>query len=165
MKPLSAYLSRLLDGSLEKSLSGPLLWVEPKLPPGKVAPTFQFRTDSGVGTPTPAEGDPYVLEIRKHKNNAFQRGITVGRTANNDLVVFDGSVSRFHAWFQHDASAGTWALADAGSKNGTKVGRTRLPAKKPQILKGGERLRFGKVEATFLMPRDFVAALTERLKG
>jgi hypothetical protein len=166
MTPLTAYVSRFLEGGLEKSLAGPVLLLEPL----KEAPTgpeheFQFRTESGFGTPVPGKGSPLVLEIRKHKNNAFQRGVTVGRTSNNDLVVDDGSVSRFHAWFQQDRDSGQWSVADAGSKNGTRVGRNRLAPKKPVALRGGDRLRFGKVGATFLLPKDFVALLKDQLKA
>jgi pSer/pThr/pTyr-binding forkhead associated (FHA) protein len=165
MMPLTAYLRRFLDGALEKSMKGPVLVVEPRATKMNDPSEHQFRTESGVGTPMPGDGETYVLEIRKHKNNAFQRGVTLGRTSNNDLVVPDGSVSRFHAWFQQDPETGAWCIADSGSKNGTKVGSTRLLPKKPAPLKGGERLRFGKVDARFCQPRDLVVLLKARMGG
>jgi pSer/pThr/pTyr-binding forkhead associated (FHA) protein len=163
---LTAYITRYLEGGLEKSLSTPMLLIEPAKEAEVVKDhEFQFQTESGVGTPEPGKGAPYVLEIRKHKNNAFQRGITVGRTGNNDLVIDDGSVSRFHAWFQQDRESGQWSVADAGSKNGTRLGRNRLAPKKLSSVKGGDRLRFGKVGAIFLLPNDFVAVLKSRLNA
>jgi hypothetical protein len=56
-------------------------------------------------------------------------------------------------------------VADAGSKNGTRLWRNRLPAKKLTLLKGGDRLRFGKVGTIFLLPKDFVAVLKTRLNA
>jgi pSer/pThr/pTyr-binding forkhead associated (FHA) protein len=165
--PLTAYITRYLEGGLEKALSAPMLLVEPSKEELEAAKheEYQFQTESGVGTPAPGKGAPYVLEVRKHKNNAFQRGITVGRTGNNDLIIDDGSVSRFHAWFQLDRESGLWCVADAGSKNGTRLGRNRLPAKKLTTVKGGDRLRFGKVGTIFLLPKDFVAVLKTRLNA
>lgn len=163
MTPLHAYLTRFLEGALEKTLEVPVLVLEPR--PPKEGGEHQFRTESGVGTPAPGEAGTFVLEIRKQKNNAFQRGITLGRTANNDLVVVDGSISRFHAWFHQDRRSGAWSVADAGSKNGTRVRGVKLEPKKPAALVGGERLRFGKVDAKFLTPPQLVALIKARMSS
>jgi hypothetical protein len=167
---LTSYVSRFLQGEaqLEKAIGGPVLLVQPRVPShvSEDDSEYQFKTESGVTTPTPGfDGEACVLEVRKQKDNAFQRGVTLGRTGNNDLVIDDGSVSRFHAWFQWDADARCWSVADAGSRNGTRVDREKLPPKRLTVLRGGERLRFGKVDATFLMPRAFLSVIRSRLMG
>ncbi len=80
-----------------------------------------------------------LFELKKvpGRPNAFYRwsGVTVGRIDTNDIVVDDGSVSRFHAYFQKDARTGDWHVVDAESKNGTWVG--------PLKLQPNERARIG----------------------
>ncbi len=116
---LASYMERYLADpvGLEKDLKDPVLLYEPPERDEEESTTGRrrLRTVSGVAGPLEFGGEPVVLVVRKAKDNAFQRGITVGRTSNNDLVLDDASVSRFHAWFQKDAG-GEWAIADAGAR-------------------------------------------------
>jgi hypothetical protein len=87
-----------------------------------------------------------ALAIRK-VHDTFPNMITVGRTANNDLVVPDVSVSKFHAFFKVTPKG--FELADAGSKNGTWVaGKELAPRGEALPVKLGDRLRFGRIEFT-----------------
>ena len=70
-----------------------------------------------------------VLPVRKVQG-AFCSMITVGRTANNDVVISDTEVSKFHAYFRRN-EAGAWEVTDAGSRNGTWLGGKKLEAKRP----------------------------------
>ncbi|MFD0704617.1 FHA domain-containing protein [Alloscardovia venturai] len=47
--------------------------------------------------------------------------ISLGRAANNNLVLDDEFVSSHHARVFLDAASGQWAVEDLGSTNGTKV--------------------------------------------
>jgi hypothetical protein len=99
-----------------------------------------------------------VLPVRKVQP-AFPSMITVGRTANNDVVVEDVQVSKFHAFFR--AQATSLELADAGSRNGTFIGRARLESKGPaRPVRVGDTIRFGQVEFVFLD----AAGLYDRLR-
>jgi hypothetical protein len=120
-----------------------------------------FRTRTSVGVPMLGVGEPLVFSVLKHQENAFGRGITVGRTGNNDVVLDDGTVSRFHGWFQRD-SHGSYTLTDAGSKNGTFLGGARLVARRATPVTDGTRLRFGQVEVTFFLPAGFLKMLARR---
>ena len=121
-----------------------------------------FRTLTNVPTPMLGVGEPIVFPIVKNQENAFGRGITVGRTGNNDVVLDDGTVSRFHAWFQRE-SAGGYILTDAGSKNGSYVAGVRLTPRRPAPLADGARLRFGQVEVIFYLASGFTRLLARRL--
>jgi DNA ligase (NAD+) len=75
----------------------------------------------------------------------FPDRITIGRTSNNDVVINDSSVSRLHAYVRREGDK--WVVADAGSKNGTKLvkdeGRVYIRCPNPSCpaqLK--ERLRY-----------------------
>jgi hypothetical protein len=89
-----------------------------------------------------------VLAVRKVQDS-FPSMITVGRTKNNDVVLPDPRVSKFHAYFR--INVGTWELADAGSVNGTRIGDTVLPPKgQPQPVHFGDRIRFSELSLQFL---------------
>ncbi|MDG1499383.1 MAG: FHA domain-containing protein [Planctomycetota bacterium] len=80
------------------------------------------------------------------------RGLTVGRRPANDLSLTDASVSGRHA--RLGIEDGQVVLVDFGSTNGTFVADVRV---EEQDLKGGDRLRFGKVEVLFLDAEDGAA--------
>lgn len=78
--------------------------------------------------------------------------ITLGRTANNDVVIPDISVSRFHA-FAKEVEGGGLAIQDAGSTNGTLVNSDSVPSQghgPPMELKSGDSVRLGQVEFSYL---------------
>ncbi len=54
------------------------------------------------------------------------RRLNIGRHPDNDLVIDDGSVSRFHARLDWSDPAPAPALLDLGSLNGTFVGGARV---------------------------------------
>ena len=120
-----------------------------------------FRTLTNVSTPMLGVGEPIVFPVVKNQENAFGRGITVGRTGNNDVVLDDGTVSRFHAWFQCE-TGGRYVLTDAGSKNGSFVGGVRLAPRRPSPVVDGTRLRFGQVDVTFYLASGFTKVLARR---
>jgi tRNA A-37 threonylcarbamoyl transferase component Bud32 len=63
----------------------------------------------------------------------------LGRTAGNDVVIPDGTVSRYHArLFFHN---GQWSIEDLGSSNGTWVNGTRVA--RPTPVQHGDTLRLG----------------------
>jgi hypothetical protein len=91
-----------------------------------------------------------VLAVRKTQL-AFPSMITVGRTANNDLVLPDVRVSKFHCWFK--VSSDRVELVDAGSRNGTFVRTRRLaPKATPTEVRFGDKVRFGDLEFQLLEP-------------
>lgn len=87
-----------------------------------------------------------ILPIRK-VNDTFPNMITLGRTGNNDLVVADVSISKFHAFFREGRCG--FEVADAGSKNGSWVAGVALAPRGDAVpVKVGDRLRFGRIAFT-----------------
>jgi hypothetical protein len=120
-------------------------------------------TQTGAPELVPRVGEPLVFPLIKGPSlaNAFGMGVTVGRTANNDIVLHDQSVSRFHGFFQLDAKTGVWKLHDADSKNGTWATGLKVEAKNPVALTSGALLRFGDVQMVYRSADDFFAFLRE----
>lgn len=85
-----------------------------------------------------------TLEKRVH-DGSYQDRVSVGRARNKDVVLRHPSVSKFHAWFERDAS-GIWCVADAGSKNGTRANAADVAVRELAKVKPGDVLRFGSVE-------------------
>jgi pSer/pThr/pTyr-binding forkhead associated (FHA) protein len=75
--------------------------------------------------------------------------LTIGRRADQDIVLSDPSVSRSHAHIE----CGGWgvALVDLGSTNGTVVDGRRLQGGRA-VLRGGERIEIGTVVLEFVAP-------------
>lgn len=145
--------------ALEASLSTPLLqWEAP--PAAPLAERWRITAGGLVGN-RPRAGEPLVYEVKKGtaKGNPFAMGVTIGRMDNNDVVLDDESVSRFHAWLQQDAKG--WTLVDADSRNGTWLGSRKLLAKEKVLVTDGVKLKLGTVELSFLEPKTFLAQLKD----
>lgn len=64
---------------------------------------------------------------------------TIGRSANNAIVINDAEISRRHA--QLTPQGGSFVIEDLGSTNGTFVNGVRL--NRPAMLKHGDSVEFG----------------------
>ncbi len=72
--------------------------------------------------------------------------VKIGRLSENDLVLTDSSVSRFHAELVYH-SPGRWYLTDLGSVSGTSVNHRRLAA--PLPLEHGDLITIGRLQFRF----------------
>lgn len=94
-----------------------------------------------------AEERMAVHPLEKKKGAPFSDMITVGRTPNNDVVLNDITVSRFHAYFKQKGKQ--WVVCDAGSKNGTRVDGVKLEKRKEHPVQDGTHVRIGDIDTTF----------------
>ena len=101
-----------------------------------------------------------VYPLTKKPGASFPDRITIGRTSNNDIVIVDSSVSRFHAYVRQDK--GTWVVADAGSKNGSWVDSRPLEPRKERPLRSMSIVRIGDVDVTFYLAPDLFRAMGGR---
>src|SRR5262245_17892535 len=118
------------------------------------APPPGLMTEVGTGGPARMESTAslslIVFAVRRNGHSAGHL-ITVGRAPDNDVVVPDASISRFHAYVKEGAD-GQWLIQDAGSTNGTHVNGNAVPRQgsgSPIALKTGDDVRLGQVELTF----------------
>jgi adenylate cyclase len=70
--------------------------------------------------------------------------ITIGRAPENDLVIHDASISRFHAKIFREG--GDWRIVDVGSKNGTHVNDV---GNSNAALRDGDEILLGKFPVSF----------------
>lgn len=71
--------------------------------------------------------------------------VTVGREADNDIVVDDVYVSRYH--LQLRRQFGRYTLIDVDSRGGTRVNNAAV---RELVLQGGDRIQIGRTSMTFV---------------
>ena len=85
---------------------------------------------------------------------------TIGREANNEVVINDPEISRKHSKLSFQG--GTWVIEDLGSTNGTFVNETRLSGPHPlrlgDVIGLGEKIKLIYETSTADMNATMVAA-------
>ena len=89
---------------------------------------------------------------KRSGSNAFGLMITVGRAANNDIVLVDQQVSKFHASFSKNVQ-GQWTITDASS-NGTWVDGTRLEPRVARPLTAGASIDLARAALLLFTPPE-----------
>lgn len=102
-----------------------------------------------------------IIPVRKRRDsNAFAMMITLGRAPNNDLVIPDQRVSKFHAYFRKLGQQ--WMINDANSMNGTWVDGQPIPSDRSAPLKSGSTIRLAEtLEMIFLESEGLYARVNE----
>ena len=101
----------------------------------------------------PPPGHELVINTPGHPPSTVpltQAVITLGRQADNEIVLPADGVSRHHSRLQ--ATALGWELVDLGGINGTFLNDRRLRADDPTPLAPGSRIRIGPYELTLQGP-------------
>ena len=128
----------------------------------KIAPTWEEEptgvTDIGEARRQDVFGDK-LYAVRKVQT-LYQSMISVGRTSNNDIVLADASVSKFHAHFRLNGEV--YYLLDAGSKNGTLLDGQQLVPKQPALVIDGAVISFGGLRFRFLSAFACHSAISAR---
>jgi hypothetical protein len=92
----------------------------------------------------------------KRPGNPFPNFVSVGRAANNDLVIGVETISKLHAYFTYED--GAWNLTDYRSTNGTRLNGSPIEAGTAVRLRDGDQLLVGKeVTAIFMTPASLHA--------
>lgn len=94
---------------------------------------------------------------------AATRSYTIGRTADNDIVLDYAQISGKHA--KLTSTAGKLFLEDAGSELGTAVRGTRLKRGQKSSVNDGERVLFGPLPALLRVSEETVDVIIEDQEG
>jgi hypothetical protein len=132
-------------------------------PVAKEDPLLLGTRSHGAAT-RPTATSPVVYEVVKNATNAMPSAVTLGRTPNNDLVIEDNSVSRFHCYIVTGPGR-VLSVVDADSSQGTWLNGTRLEPKAPTPLHDREVLKVAEVTLTYYEPPSFVDYLDRLASG
>ncbi len=94
---------------------------------------------------------PAVIERAEGEDISFSGSCSLGRAANNTVVISDKGVSRRHA-VVHFQGKGEYLLVDLGSTNGTLLNNRYLH--KPTLLKDRDRFQIAKHSFQFRCSPD-----------
>jgi hypothetical protein len=120
--------------------------------------TLLAHLDGSMRMASVLGSDFEVYPLLKKAGAPFADMITVGRTSNNDVVLKDVTVSRFHAYFRE--RDGHWIVCDAGSKNGTHLRGSQMTARKEMPVSSGDSVRIGDIVTTFYAAGDLFEVLS-----
>jgi hypothetical protein len=152
---IAAYARRLLidrEGFRNQHRHAVLVW---EAPPAAKEDPLLLGTRSQSEQSRPTAGSPVVFEVVKNATNAMPSAVTVGRTPNNDLVIEDNSVSRFHCYVVPGPGR-VLSIVDADSSQGTWLNGLKLAPKVPAALHDRDVLKVAEVTLTFYEPPSFV---------
>lgn len=97
-----------------------------------------------------------VSFLTKRPGNPFPSFISLGRAANNDIVIAVDTVSKLHAYFTLDTDG--WHLTDYNSTNGTQLNGQLIESNKATPVADRDELPFGtEIAAVFLGPESLYA--------
>jgi pSer/pThr/pTyr-binding forkhead associated (FHA) protein len=128
---------------------------------------FSVSTDETIAIDSSAGGarsgpqlSSYVVIPLRRKGAPPDEGgeVSLGRAAENDIAIDEGSLSKQHAIF--DVGAEVTRVRDCGSRNGTFVGERA--ARNGTPLDSGQALKLGTLTFMFLRApelQDFVRRL------
>lgn len=102
------------------------------------------------------------LGLRPKHGVSFDR-MTVGRTADADIVILDDTVSKIHAEMSWDAYRERCVITDLGSRNGTTVAGQVVNSGANARVSSGMIISLGNIQARFFVPRAFLSWLKNRL--
>jgi hypothetical protein len=102
-------------------------------------------------TTTKATNQKTIAFLRKSDRNPFKDLITVGRAANNDIIINKATISKAHAFLVKKDLM--WQITDQKSSNSTYVDSNKLKPMEPYHLHDNSVIQFGfEVQASFYSP-------------
>jgi hypothetical protein len=84
-----------------------------------------------------------VIEIKKKRDRNNNNVVTIGRSADNDIVLYNKMISKSHAYLEISGEDHSVLLTDLGSANGTFVNGKRMELTEKSELTVGDELSFG----------------------
>lgn len=103
-----------------------------------------------------------VIEIKERKEATTPSHITIGRSAQNDIILYNKMVSKDHAYLEIPETGGACSLVDVGSKNGTLLNGDDIAAHQTYALKDGDEISFGpETKVVYFSSKTFHEFLTQ----
>jgi len=133
---------------------------------------FQFSTKSledpeiiealKTGTVPGDALEARVVEIKGKNADTTLAKITIGRSAQNDIILYNKMVSKSHAHLEIDPTGEGCSLVDIGSKNGTLLNDDEVTPHQSYPLADGDEISFGpETKVVYLSTKTFHEFLSQ----
>jgi hypothetical protein len=97
-----------------------------------------------------------VIELQKRKSSAVADAITVGRSPQNDIVLYNRLISKNHAQLFISPGERACHLLDLDSTNGTFLNENKLNPHERYKLADGDEISFGpQAKVVYFSPKTF----------
>jgi len=127
---------------------------------------FQFSTESNDSQSLIDSGEKQhehidilearVIELTRKETNEYTDVIKIGRSASNDVVLYNKLISKSHAFLYYPAIGKSPFLVDLGSRNATFVNDARITPYEMHQLGDADEISFGPdTKVTYLSPKAF----------
>ena len=133
---------------------------------------FQFSTKSfddpelsdqlkeGLAQPDALEAR--VIELQKRRAGAVEEAVTVGRSPQNDIVLYNRLISKNHAQLFISPDKRACHLLDLDSTNGTLLNGNKLNPHERYKLTDGDEISFGpQARVVYFSPKTFYDFLVQ----
>ena len=102
-----------------------------------------------------------VMEIKKRKSITNPNMITIGRSPENDIVLYNRLVSKSHSYLDLGSSGDAIFIVDNYSTNGTFVNNIKLSPTGNYQLADGDKISFGpETKVVYFSPKLFHSLLS-----
>jgi tetratricopeptide (TPR) repeat protein len=106
-----------------------------------------------------------VIEVNKKKIDSNEGVITIGRSASNDIVLYNNTISKAHAFLYFPSSTSGAYVADLQSTNSTFLNDEKLTPHVAYDLADGDEISFGpQTKVIYLSSstfHDFISSLKQ----
>ena len=127
---------------------------------------FQFSTKSfddqelfdqlKAGLAQPDALEARVIELQKRRAGAVEEAITVGRSPQNDIVLYNRLISKNHAQLFISPAERACHLLDLDSTNGTFLNGDKLTPQQKYKLADGDEISLGpQAKVVYFSPKTF----------
>ena len=115
-------------------------------------PTFRFQESAApdLSETEPSSMNRHTFFLKPLSARADSPVFSIGRTADNDIVIVDYTISKQHARICQRGSR--YMLTDLGATNGTSINETRVVTNQEHTLAGKDSVAFGRLVFVFMRP-------------
>ena len=106
-----------------------------------------------------------VIELKKRKSTSEPAEITVGRSPDSDIVLYNKLVSKNHAYLQPTPSEESCQLVDTGSTNGTFLNGEKITPYSKYQLTNIDEISFGPETKVVYFSSELFHSLLSKFKS
>jgi hypothetical protein len=106
-----------------------------------------------------------VIELKKRKSASDPEEITIGRSPDSDIILYNKLVSKNHAYLRPTPTDETCSLVDTGSTNGTFLNGEKITPNAKYHLSNIDEISFGPETKVVYFSSELFHSLLAKFKS